>query len=110
MAHLTDDELKELKTRVVSAAGTGANIGRANEYLLQLIAEVQEHRNPKPKIGKLKVGEMDVKKAEPAAEPPPPPEDRPSERNIPTVQISPEETKALVEKTKKPEKGGGKKK
>lgn len=100
MAHLTDDELKELKTRVISAMGTGATIGRSNDYMLQLIAEIQEHRNPMPKIGKLKVGEMDVKRAEP-----PPP----SESTIPTVQNTPEETKALVEKTKKPSGGKTKK-
>ena len=101
MAHLSDEELNDLKTRVISAMGTGANIGRANDYLLQLIAEIQEHRSggppqPKPKIGVLKVGELDVKKADPV-------------ENIPTVKTTPEETKELIEKTKKPEKSGKKK-
>ena len=55
--------------------GTGAHLGRANEYLLQLIAEVQEHRSggaPAPaKKHVLKVGEMEVKKVEaPAPEAP----------------------------------------
>jgi hypothetical protein len=109
MTHLSDEELKELKSRVATAMGTGANIARSNEIMFQLIAEVEEHRNPKPrKIGVLKVGEMDVKKAEPEPAPPPPPP--PSERNIPTTQMLPEETQALIDKTKPKAHEKGKKK
>lgn len=42
---LTDKELHDLKLRVVSAMGTGSNIGRANEILLDLIEEIQELRS-----------------------------------------------------------------
>lgn len=108
MAHLSDEELKDLKSRVATAMGTGASIARSNELMYQLIVEVEEHRaGPKappvkPKIGILKVGEMDVKRAEP----PPPP----SEKNIPTTQMTPEETKELVEKTRPKTHEKGKKK
>jgi len=68
MAHLSDQELKELKARVISAMGTGASLGHANEHLYALITEVEEHRAGGSKkgssLGTLKVGEMDVKKAE----------------------------------------------
>ncbi len=109
MAHMTDDELKDLKARAINAMGTGAHIGRAPEYLLQLIAEVEEHRaggsKPRSRVGVLKVGEMDVKKGEePASEPEA--AAAPVTDTTPTVEVSPEETKELVEKTKK---GGGKK-
>lgn len=45
MARLTDKELHDLKLRVVSATGTGSNIGRANEIILDLIDEIQELRS-----------------------------------------------------------------
>jgi len=119
MAHLTDDELKDLKGRVIKAMGTGANVARANDYILQLIREVEERRQPKPRIGTLKVGEMEVKKAvppepetspvlaDPKAETAPPA--RISERNIPTVPVTPEEQKELVAKTKAAKSKGKKK-
>ena len=84
MAHLSDQELKDLKARVISAMRTGAGLARANDHLLALIAEVEEHRGGAKKGGLvLKVGEMDVKRAEPAPEPAPEveepaPEDRKS--------------------------------
>jgi len=113
MAHLSDDELKALKGRVATAMGTGANIARSNEFMLQLIREVEEHRaaanKPKSRIGVLKVGEMDVKRAEtapPAAAAPPP---------VPEPEADPEPPPPPAsEKTltsgKGGKKGGGKKK
>lgn len=71
MAHMTDQELADLKSRVISAMGTGANVARANDHLLALINEVQELRGKKSGKMVLKVGEMEVKKAEPAPAPPP---------------------------------------
>lgn len=66
MAHLTDEEIADLKARLSTSVLTGALIGHANEFLMRLIEEVEEHRKvktaPKKKYT-LKVGEMDVKKA-----------------------------------------------
>lgn len=66
MAHLTDEEIADLKARLSTSVLTGATIGHANSYLTRLIEEVEEHRKSKSAPRKkytLKVGEMDVKKA-----------------------------------------------
>lgn len=74
MARMTDQELAELRTRVLAALGSGAFIGNANSYLLNLIEEVQSLRKaqqvPKPSIGVLHVGEMEVRRVEPPVEVP----------------------------------------
>jgi len=66
MARMTDQELVELKARAITAMGSGSIIGNANNYLVELVSEVQELRKAgqvKPSLpGKLLVGEMEVKK------------------------------------------------
>lgn len=96
---MTDSELLDLKARVISAMGTGAQVGRATEYLLNLITEVEAHRKkaaqPKPLGGMtLHVGEMDVKKAEP-----PPPAEPPVQEAA--SDESPVEEKSSKEKSEK---------
>ncbi len=65
--HLSKHEIKDLKERIHATNGDGANIGRANDYLLRLINEVEELRDrvsrPRSLCGVLRVGEMTVKKA-----------------------------------------------
>lgn len=65
--HLSKHEIKDLKERIYATNGNGANIGRANDYLLRLINEVEELRDrvsrPRSLCGVLRVGEMTVKKA-----------------------------------------------
>lgn len=65
--HLSKHEIKDLKERIHATNGNGANIGRANDYLLRLINEVEELRDrvsrPRSLCGVLRVGEMTVKKA-----------------------------------------------
>lgn len=65
--HLSKHEIKDLKERIYATNGNGANIGRANDYLLRLIHEVEELRDrvsrPRSLCGVLRVGEMTVKKA-----------------------------------------------
>lgn len=65
--HLSKHEIKDLKERIYATNGNGSNIGRANDYLLRLINEVEELRDrvsrPRSLCGVLRVGEMTVKKA-----------------------------------------------
>jgi hypothetical protein len=61
--NFSDQELIDLKSRVLQAIGSNVNIGNANDYLLKLIEEIQEHRKtPSVPRGVLRISSMDVKK------------------------------------------------
>lgn len=116
---MSNEDLAALKVRVIAASGTGAQVARANDYLLELIAEVESLRKgsskaePLPKgIKKVVVVETVVEPV--AVEPTPVVEDAPPvveepKAETPVVASSSKDDDAHEEKGHHKPKGKGKK-
>jgi hypothetical protein len=98
MARITDQELIELKARTIQAIGSGAHLGNATNYILELIEEIQDLR--KPKVSRtLVVGELDVQKGMlPETTSPP---EKEAESPTPLVGKAPLQAEPWTKKNKK---------
>ena len=63
MSRFTDQDLVDLKLRTIQASAHQTNIGNSNQYILDLIEEIQDLRKvPTTLMGTLKISDLGIKR------------------------------------------------
>jgi len=63
MSRFTDQDLIDLKLRTIQASAHQTHIGNSNQYILDLIEEIQDLRKvPTTLMGTLKITDLDIKR------------------------------------------------